>query len=168
MIIAIIVILIIAFIYIYKPEILDISKKYIECRFLKLERLSSRTKNIAINYANFIILDDKGIAIPPLTITVYPSIIFGDGITEQSKSATSDIVMLETADTDTPVIEFDLGATRNVSQVIIINRRSSDNIVNKLVNERLKDTKLSFLSDKRIIMFEFLISDIRHIYSINV
>lgn len=160
MIVFVLIVFIILYLYFKYPHIFDLKRKYITGRYIRLERESGSDP---INYANFIINDEDGKVINPIELSVNPGISFGDGKNPKSTIGDiEDIVLIETTSlsTSVPYVEYDLGLMRNISNIIIINR--------KKYKERMGKTIIRILDDNRNQIFEKKIIDIQDIYYINI
>lgn len=155
MILSVLVIFIILYIYIKYPHIFDF-KQNTSGRYIRLERESGSE---AINFANFIIKGNNQI-INPIALNVNPGLALGDGIKPTANNADlTDIVLVETMSTGIPYIEYDLGTSKNISDIIIFNR--------KKYKERMNNTVLWILDNDRNIIFEKKIDNVQDIYHIN-
>ena len=158
MVLSVLIVFIILYIYLKYPQVFEFKNNFRNGRYIRLER---ETGTDAINFANFIIHDEDGALIHPTELSVNPAIAFGDGRVPKSKAGdVTDIILIETTNTSTPYIEYDLGTTRKISNVVIINR--------KKFGQRMQKTVLRVLDDDRNQIFEKKISELLDIYSINI
>jgi hypothetical protein len=158
-------------VYLYKknPELFNLHG-YKKGRYVRLERNRQRSYNKAIMYSNFIIRDEKFNIIHPIQIIVNPSLISGNAKYPIAINTNdpSDIVLVETAETDLPYIEYDLGEAKKIANVEIMNRNKTQINVAKKPDESIKDTLFYVLDENRNIIFEVAINDIQNVYSINI
>lgn len=167
MIITLLIIGVILLIYFTQPHFFIFNKNYTTGRYVTIKRNTYRTDNVAINYANILFMDTDGY-ISPYQVTIKPRLRFGDGITPKAKDGDlNDIVLVETGTENTPEIEYDLGAMYNLNKIIIVNRQRTKLNNNELVDQRLQDTKIEVLNERKISLFEYYINDVQDIYSIN-
>lgn len=158
MVLSVLIVFIILFIYLKYPQVFSFKQTYLSGKYIRLDRESGSDP---INFANFIIKDDEGSIIIPNEVSVNPTLAFGNGRNPKSKGAdVTDVILIETGGSGTPYVEYDLGSTRNIANVIIVNR--------KKYNDRMNKTVLRVLDDDRNQIFEKKISDIQDIYSINI
>jgi hypothetical protein len=155
---------------IYKyPNIFDLKQKYIIGRYIRLDREANTFD--PITYANFIIYNNKYEIINPIELSVFPSLAKGNGIYPQADLGDlNDIILVETVSSSdyVPYIEYDLGITKKISNVTIINRKVTYLNKSQKINEKLNKTILSVLNEDRNQVFEKKISNIQSIYSINI
>jgi len=160
MAVAVLFVFIIIFLYFNYPNVFNINTKFIDGKYVRLERINGYDP---INFANFIIDDNDGNVIVPVAANVNPNIAFGDGKTPKAKAGNAtDIVLIETTSNtySQPFVEFDLGGLKKVSKVTIVNRNK--------YNTRMSGTLLRILDEHRDIVFEEMILDTKNIYSINI
>lgn len=161
MVLSVLIVFIILFIYLKYPQVFEFKKRFMSGRYIRLERESGSSD--PINFANFIIYDEDGTVITPSELSVNPAVAFGDGRIPKAKTTgdLADVVLIETTGgTGTPYIEYDLGAIRKVSNILIVNR--------KKFGQRMQKTVLRVLDEERNQIFEKKILDLQDIYSINI
>lgn len=161
MVLSVLIIFIILFVYLKYPHVFSFKTNFTSGRYIRLEREAGSEP---INIANFIIYDIDGTIITPNALSVNPDIAFGDGKYPKAKTSTdlADIVLIETraSSTSLPYIEYDLGSSKKVSKILIINR--------KKYNQRMQGTLIRILDDDRNQVYEKKISELQDIYSINI
>lgn len=158
MVLSVLIVFIILFVYLKYPQVFEFKRNFKSGRYIRLEREAGTD---AINFANFIIHGDDGSVIVPTEVSINPSIAFGDGRIPKSKTGdVTDVVLIETTGTGSPYIEYDLGATRKISNIVIINR--------KKFGQRMQRTVLRVLDDDRNQIFEKKITELQDIYFINI
>lgn len=166
MVLSVLIIFIILFVYLKYPQVFSFKSNYTLGRYIRLER---EVGNEPINIANFIIYDIDGEVITPNALSVNPNIAFGDGknpkaktYTDSTKNDPADVILIETtaSSTSLPYIEYDLGTSRKISRLLIINR--------KKFSTRMQRTIIRILDDDRNQIFEKKISELQDIYSIGL
>ena len=124
MALTVLIIFIILYIYLKYPYIFEFKPISKSCQYIKLTRDGINP----ISYANFIVYDDEGTVINPISVAINPSLASGTGKYPKAVSGTDleDIVLVETiigTAASPPSIEYNLGDMKKVSNVTIINRR---------------------------------------------
>jgi hypothetical protein len=161
MLVPVLIIFIIIFLYLKYPDVFSFKSNFTEGRYVRLERESGSDP---INVANFVVYDVDDKIILPNSLGINPGIALGDGKTPSASSADdlSDIVLIATtSDSSTvPYIEYDLGDTKKISKVIILNR--------KKYGSRMQKTILRILDSDRNQIVEKKITELRDIYLINI
>lgn len=149
------IIIVLSIIILYYKNSINTGKK-IQGRYIKVFRDTPDP----ISYADFIIYGNKKV-MNPTSITIKPSLNHGNGINPQAISSDlSDIVLVETKKGNNPYILYDLGTTKEISQIIIINR--------KKFKEMMDDVFLVILDSHKTKVYEYRINKIQDIYVINV
>jgi len=167
-VIIIIILIIIYVIYTKYPQYLEFKSKYVEGKFIRLEREDKYLSDVPINYANIIFIAHDGSIINPVNLYVYPALAFGDGSIPMSKpNDPFDIVLVETTLADSPVIEYTLPHQEKIANVIIINRPTTNLNRHLHVEDRMKYVYVNILDEKRELIFTHYISETKPIYSIN-
>lgn len=163
MVLSVFIIFIVLFVYLKYPQVFEFNSKYSTGRYIRLERTSGSDP---INYANFIIYDDKASLLLPTSLNVYPGLTAGlNGINPKSLGVdTSDIVLVETSGAGTPYVEYDLGSVKNISNIVIINRKKTAS----RYNERMSGTTLKILNNDRVTIFTKQINEVQETYSIKI
>lgn len=159
MVVSVLIVFIILFVYLKYPQVFNFKTNFVSGRYVRLER---ETGTDPIGIANFIIYDIDGNLITPNALSVNPSTAAGNGRYPIAVSTTDDVVLIATSTgTDTiPYIEYDLGTTKKISRILIINRKKTSQLMQKTV--------LRALDDDRNQIFEQKISDLKDMYSINI
>lgn len=164
MVLSVFIIFIVLFVYLKYPQVFNFTNKYVSGRYIRLERNSGSDP---INFANFIIYDDKGNALTPTGLSVFPGLASGlDGIYPKAigSGTTDDIVLVETSGSGNPYIEYDIGSVKNISNIVIVNRKKTAS----RYNERMNGTVIKILDNERVQIFSKLISTVQETYSINM
>lgn len=164
MILLVLIIIVILYLYIKHPHLFKFIKNYISGKYVRLERTKGSD---FITFSNLIINDIEGNQLFPISIAVNPSIVVGDGREPKASSADklNDVVVVETATTTTttsgnPYVEYDLGKTVSIANVIIISRQ--------FFREKMKNLTLYILDENRNVMYETYISEAKVSYFISI
>lgn len=171
---AVILIIIIAYlVYTKYYDSFEFGKRFVEGRYIRLERddnymsTNGYYRHIPINYANIMFISEDKRIITPSHVYIYPALAYGNGVTPIAKpNDPTDIVLVETIDSDFPVVEYTLPMTEKISQIIIINRNVTEQNRLQEVDKRMKYLYVDILNEHKEVIFRYYLSTTESVYNI--